>query len=208
MISSGNKELDFLIEGYGNEVTIAYGPGSSGKTTLALIAAIGQLKKDKKVVFLDTEKGFSIERFMQISGISYLNYIDRFLLMKANNFEEQCKRIDSLINLVDVDLIIIDSLGVFYRKEVKENPLEINRKMDRQLRVLTEVTRKGIPVLVTNQVSANLENNEIKMVGGDMIKDWAKKLIELKKDPRKIILKRPEEKEAKFEIVNEGIKII
>ncbi|MBI2499321.1 AAA family ATPase [Candidatus Woesearchaeota archaeon] len=207
MISTGNKELDSFLDGYGNDINVIYGPAASGKTTLAIIATIGQLKKDKKVVFLDTENGFSIDRFMQICGISYLNYLDRLLLIRINNFEEQCKKTDSLINLVGIDLVIVDSLGIFYRKEVKEDHLEINRKMDRQLRVLTEITRKGVPVIITNQVSTDAETGEIKMVGGDMVKTWAKKLIELKKEPRKIILKKPEEKEIKFEIVNEGIKL-
>lgn len=207
MIGSGNKELDGLISGYGNEISIIYGPAASGKTTLAILSMVGQLKRDKKVVFVDTEKGFSIDRFMQICGLSYLNYLDRLLLIRVNNFDEQCKKIDSLMNLVGIDLVIVDSLGVFYRKEVKENPSEVNKKMDRQLRILTEITRKGVPVIITNQVSTDLENNEIRMVGGDMVKSWAKKLIELKKDPRKIILKKPEEREAKFEIVNEGIRL-
>ena len=111
------------------------------------------------------------------------------------------------MNLVGIDLIIVDSLGVFYRKEVKENPAEINKKMDRQLRILTEITRKGVPVIITNQVSTDAETGEIRMVGGDMVKSWAKKLIELKKEPRRIILKKPEEKEAKFEIVNDGVRL-
>lgn len=208
MISSGNKDLDDVVDGYGKEINLIYGPGSSGKTTLAKIVAVSQLKKGKKVVFLDTENGFSIERFMQICGIDYLNYLDRLLLLKANSFEDQCKRIDSLINLVDIGLIIIDSLGVFYRKEVKENPLEINKKLDRQLRILTEITRKGIPILITNQVSTDIESSEIKMVGGDMVKNWCKKVIELKKDPRRIILKKPEEREKKFKIMNEGIMVL
>lgn len=208
MISSGNQDLDKVIDGYGREINLIYGPASSGKTTLALLGAIGQLKKEKKVVFLDTENGFSIERFMQICGIDYLNYLDRLLLLKANSFEDQCKRIDSLINLIDISLIVIDSLGVFYRREVKENHLEVNKKLDRQLRILTEITRKGVPILITNQVSTDIESSEIKMVGGEMVKNWCKKVIELKKDPRRIILKKPEEKEIKFEIVNDGVMVL
>ena len=207
MISSGDKELDELIDGYGEEVNLIYGPGSSGKTTLALIAAVHQLKRNKKVVFIDTENSFSIDRFMQICGIDYLSFLDRLLLLKVKSFEEQCKRIDSLMNLVGIDLIVLDSLGFFYRKEVKENPSEINNKMDRQLRILTEISRNGIPVLIANQVSTNPDTGEIRMVGGDMVRNWSKRLIELKKDPRTIILKKPEEKEKRFEIINSGIKI-
>ncbi|MFH1592273.1 MAG: AAA family ATPase [Candidatus Woesearchaeota archaeon] len=208
MISSGNNDLDKVIGGYGKELTIIYGPGASGKTTLSLVAAIGQLDKNKKVVFIDTENGFSVDRFMQICESNYLNYLDKLLLLKVYSFEDQCKRVDQLINYVNIDLVIIDSLGKHYRKEIRDNPVETNKKMDRQLRILTELTRRGISVLVTNQVSTNLETGEIKIVGGDMVKKWGRKLIELKKEPRKISLKKPEEKEGLFEIIDRGIKVL
>ena len=207
MINSGNKDFDTYIGGYRNELTIIYGPGASGKTMFAVIAAIGQLDKEKKVVFLDTENGFSIDRFMQLCGPNYLSYLDKLLVLKIPSFEEQCKRIDQLMNFVDIDLIIVDSLGFYYRKEVKNNVKDVNRKLERQLMVLTEIARKGIPIIITNQVYTDPTNGEIKMVGGDMVKKWARCLIELKKDPRKIVLKRPEEKTIHFEIVNDGIKI-
>ena len=208
MISSGNKDFDAQIGGYRNELTVIYGPGASGKTTLSVLAAIGQLDREKKVVFLDTESGFSIERFMQISGPNYISYLDKLLVLKISSFEEQCKRIDQLMNFIIIDLIIIDSLGAYYRKEVKNNPNETNRKMERQLKVLTEIARKNIPVIVTNQVYTDPVNGEIRMVGGDMVKKWARCLIELKKEPRRIIIRRPEERIINFEIVNEGIKTL
>ena len=45
------------------------------------------------------------------------------------------------------------------------------------------------------------------MVGGDMFKNWSKKLIKLEKDPRKIILEKPNNKQIYFKIVKEGIKL-
>ncbi len=208
MISSGSRELDESISGYGKEVTIIYGPAASGKTTLCVVCLSELLKKDKKVVFVDTENGFSIERFMQISGPGYITMLDRLLVLKATNFEDQCRKIDSLMNLVNINLIIIDSLGFHYRKIVRENSGYANEKMERQLRILTEISRKGVPILITNQVSTNPENNEVRMVGGDMVKKWCKCLIELKKDPRRIILIKPEEREVLFEIVDSGIKVL
>lgn len=208
MISSGNKDLDNLIGGYDKEVTFIYGPAASGKTTLALVTAIKQLDMDKKVVFIDTENGFSIDRFMQLCGTNYLYYLDKLLLIKVNNFQEQCEKVSILINLVSADLIIVDSLGAYYRKEVRDNHVEINKKMERQLKILTELSRRGIPILITNQVSTHPDSGEIKMVGGEMVKKWGKKLIELKKDPRKIVLRKPDEKENKFEITNEGIMLL
>jgi len=208
MISSGNKDLDNVIGGFGKELNLIYGPAASGKTTLSKIIAINQLDKNKKVVYLDTENGFSVDRFMQLYGSNYLYYLDKLLLLKVNSFEEQCHKIDQMMYFVNIDLVIVDSLGVHYRKEVRENPVEVNKKIERQLRILTELTRRGVPVIVTNQVSTDPGTGEIKIVGGDMVKKWAKKLIELQKEPRKIILRRPEEKEVLFEITNDGVKII
>ncbi|MEK6826096.1 MAG: AAA family ATPase [Nanoarchaeota archaeon] len=208
MISSGNKDLDSAIGCFEKELNLVYGPAASGKTTLSKIIAIGLLDKNKKVVFLDTENGFSVDRFMQLCGSNYLYYLDKLLLLKVNSFEEQCNKIDQLLYFVNVDLVIVDSLGALYRKEVRENPNDVNKKIERQLRILTELTRRGITVIVTNQVYTNPETGEIQNVGGEMVKKWAKKLIELQKDPRKIILRRPEEKEVLFEIMNDGIKII
>ena len=209
MISSGNSYFDqFLNGGYKNEVTLVYGSGASGKTTLCLILACSLLKKEKKVVYLDTENGFSIERFMQIFGPGYITMLDRLLLLKAQTFDEQCRKVDSLINLVHIDLIIVDSLGAHYRKVVRDNPVDTNKKMDRQLRVLTELSRNGIPIFVTNQVSTDIETGKTRIVGGNMIKDWCKCLIALQKNPRKIILEFPEEREICFEIVTDGINIL
>lgn len=209
MINSGNKDLDLVLNGgYKEEISLIYGPGASGKTTLSTLLACDMLKRDKKVVYLDTENGFSIDRFIQICGAGYITMLNRLLVLKAIDFEQQCDRIDSFINLVNIDLIIVDSLGNHYRKKVRENPKEINRKMDRQLRILTEISRNGTPIVITNQVSTNPETGEIKLVGGDMVKKWGKCLIELKKEPRQIKIHKPIEKEEiSFEIVNDGVKL-
>ena len=81
--------------------------------------------------------------------------------------------------------------------------------MDRQLRLLTEISRKGTHILLTNQISTNPADGGVKMVGGEMIKKWCKKVIELKKEPRrKIVLIGPEERETYFDILGNGIKIV
>ncbi len=209
MISTGNKELDSFLDGYGKEVTLIYGPAATGKTTLCLLCCSRMLKDNKKVVYLDTENGFSVERFIQICGAGYITMLDRLLVLQAQNFQDQCDRIDSIINIVGVDLVIVDSLGKHYRKYVVENHSEANKKLDRQLRILTEISRKGIPVVVTNHVSSNPETKEIRMVGGDMVKQWGKKVVRLEKEQRRVLfLERPEERSIDFEIVQDGIRIV
>ena len=69
-ISSGSTDLDeWLAGGYENDIiTTLYGPAGSGKTNLCLIAAANLASQGKKVIFIDTEGGFSIERLKQIAG--------------------------------------------------------------------------------------------------------------------------------------------
>ena len=38
-----------------------------------------------------------------------------------------------------------------------------------------------------------------------MLKRWSGTLVELKKEPRRFVMKKPEEKDFKFEIKKEGI---
>lgn len=201
---TGSKDLDQFYEGYKKEITYVYGEHATGKTTLCLMAAYNTANKNKKVVYLDTENSFSIDRLSQLAGFNYINILDKILLLKINNFEEQCQKLEMTKNLVNIDLVIMDTIGSIYRKVLKDSPTEINRKMDRQLKILAKISKKT-PVLMTNQVYHNIDTNQITPVGGEMIKKYCNKIILLEKDPRKIILKKPEQKQMLFEIQNKGI---
>lgn len=230
-ISSGSSELnDWLNGGYERDViTTLYGPAGSGKTNLCMIAAVEAAKKGKKVIFIDTEGGFSVDRFKQLAEESVLKNI---LLLKATTFSEQQEMFNRLLNEVDdesLGLIIVDSMVMLYRLELgiareKENEksvIGINRSMSRQLRILNEIARKKlIPVIITDQVYAEFQTQEdfqngvekkVNMVGGDLLKYWSKCIIELQavNDKRKAILRKHRslpEKEFMFYITNEGIK--
>ena len=69
-ISSGSFDLNkWLHGGYEKGViTMIAGPPASGKTNMVLLAACSQAKKGNKVIFIDTEGGFSPERVEQIIG--------------------------------------------------------------------------------------------------------------------------------------------
>jgi DNA repair protein RadB len=91
----------------------------------------------------------------------------------------------------------------------------VNKDLGMQISYLSEIARrKNIPVLVTNQVYSSFEEREnIKMVGGDILKYGSKCLIELQKGHngiRKAVLKKhrsiAEDREAVFKIVNSGIE--
>ena len=72
-ITTGADFLDrFLDGGYDHDiVTTLYGPSGSGKTNLCIIAAVKVAESGGKVIFVDTEGGFSVERVKQIVGGGY-----------------------------------------------------------------------------------------------------------------------------------------
>ncbi len=220
-ISSGNSDLDkWLNGGYDMDIiTTIYGPAGSGKTNLCLIAASEIAKKGKKVVYIDTEGGFSISRLNQISDEKTA---EKILVYKVTDFKEQREALNRLMsNLKGIGLIVMDSIAMQYRLELgnansekKENDVVmINRALVRQLRILNEIARKkNIPVLITNQVYSDFNNREkVNMVGGDILKYWSKCLIELQRvgaGKRKAILKKHRsmpEKEFSFIINDKGI---
>lgn len=182
---------------YEKEITCIYGEGASGKTTFAKIAAI-KFAENGKVIFIDTENGFNLERFKQLGGEEYLENI---FILKPKNLQEQELQIKNLSKIKNLKLIIIDTIGHFYRIEDKKSA---NISMHIQFNILSEISKK-IPVILINQIYSF--NDKDKMVGGDMFKNWSKKIIKLEKDPRKIILEKPNFKQINFEIVNEGIKL-
>ena|SRR3989344_492774 len=235
-ISAGDFELNkFLFGGYEKDIiTTIYGPGGSGKSNFCMMAATSQAKKGNKVMFIDTEGGFSTDRFKQIHQgpkEEVEKDLQNILLLKPTTFKEQEQAFAKLLSYIkkgDVSLIIIDSMVMLYRLELgdaitsgkDEKISEVNRKLANQLRTLNEISRKQtIPVIVTNQVYSfftqdkedqNLER-KVSMVGGDLLRYWSKCLIEIDyfRGKRKIILRKHRslpEKELAFEITNTGIK--
>jgi len=234
-ISAGSYDLNkWLYGGYETDIiTTVYGPAGSGKTNFCILASASQAKKSKKVIYIDTEGGFSIDRFKQIAGEDYKSILDNVILLKPINFLEQKKNFDNLLKQINEDsnigLIVVDSMTMLYRLEIgdalkeKDNFLvqSTNRELAKQLRTLAEIARnKNIPILISNQIYYEFLSSEefkegkektIHMVGGDLLKYWSKCLIELNQSAgkRTAILKKHRslpEKELPFLITNEGIK--
>ncbi|MEM2131563.1 MAG: hypothetical protein QXR96_03495, partial [Candidatus Woesearchaeota archaeon] len=83
--------------------------------------------------------------------------------------------------------LIIDSISNLYKLELNKEPKKINSIMAEQIQSLIRIARdKDKIVLITNQVTSDMQNKEFKMIGGKMIKNMCKTIIELNKmDDRK-----------------------
>lgn len=233
-ISAGSFDLNkFLFGGYETDIiTTIYGPGGSGKTNLCLLVAVSQAKKGNKVIYMDTEGGFSVDRVNQLVEKNpevLEKTLSNILILKPTSFEEQEESFEQLLKHVkkgDISLIVIDSIAMLYRLElgdaIKSEDLAeiqtVNRKLANQLRILNEISRKqNLPVIVTNQVYSSFSNDneqkekQFSMVGGDLLKYWSKCIIEVQnyRGRRTLKLRKHRslpEKEMEFEIGNLGIR--
>ena len=70
-------------------ITLFYGPAASGKSNFVTLAACHLAKKDKKVIFIDTEGSFSVDRVNQIVGGIPEFVLKNIVILKPTNFQEQ-----------------------------------------------------------------------------------------------------------------------
>src|SRR3989344_7472327 len=207
-VSAGSYDLNkWLYGGYERDIiTTIYGAAGTGKTNLCLLAAVSLALKDRKVIFVDTEGGFSAERIRQIVADDKEKHekaLSNIILLKPVNFEEQKKSFSRILKEIrensNIGAIIVDGMTMLYRLELGEmgegeragveRIRETNRELAKQLRVLAEMARtRHIPIIVTNQVYSTFRSREdrergvipeVRMVGGDLLKYWSKCLIRL-----------------------------
>ncbi len=218
-LSTGADFLDQLLNGgYENDIlTTIYGPSGAGKTTLCLLPMIRMAGQGKKIIFIDTEGGFAVERIKQITA-HYQEVLHSSIFFRPTSFEEQEQLFHKLKSFINekIGLIVVDSISMLYRLELgkREDIQRINASLGEQVALLMGLASNfHIPVLITNQVYADFnEKDKVSMVGGDLLKYSSKCLIELKRNNshRELHLRKhrsiAEGKLTDFQIVNEGIK--
>ena len=123
-ISAGSKILDNLLDGgYETDViSTVYGTAGSGKTLFCLMAILNVVENGKKIIFMDTEGGFSVERLKQLSD-DYKKILANVVFLDPVNFKEQKDNFDKLRKLVNdkIGLIVVDTVSMLYRLEIGKN---------------------------------------------------------------------------------------
>lgn len=220
-ISTGSYDLNkWLYGGYEKDViSVLYGSSGSGKTNFCLLAAVSQAMKRNKVIYIDTEGGFSVDRVKQLTGEQNETALQNIFLLSPTNFDEQKHAFEQLLKHLKegISLIVVDGMTILYRLDFasarqrdQESMQKVNAELVRQLRTLAEIARKQhIPVLITNQTYH--WEQESRMVAGDILRYWGKCHIELIHEGgrRTAYLRKHRslpESSLPFQIVHEGIK--
>jgi DNA repair protein RadB len=212
--------IDKLLDGgleYGC-ITNFYGPAASGKTNIAKCAVVSAINGGKKVVYVDTEGGFSVERLEQLTGAGK-KYTDRIVLLEPKTWQEQgntIRKLQVLCKKEPIGLIVVDSIVALWRVTIDDtNHVLVNKELATQLSILSKIARENnIPILLTNQVYSEPETGKIEMSGRNIVKWWSKNIVELMHAGRtscriaRISRARslPEDKTVEFEIYAKGLK--
>ena len=218
-----NSSLDVMLGGGFEKGTITqiFGPPSSGKSNITLSFAVNVARNNKKVIYMDTEGGISIDRIRQISGPDFSNVANNIIVFEPTSFQEQNDMLRSIDvwlrkNHDDVDLIVVDSAVALYRVDDMKSS-RLNKELGKQMGLLSKIARQyDIAVILTNQIYSAIDidgNSDIKAVGGTILQYWSKVIIQLERgdeiNQRIATLKRhrsiPEGKQALFSITSRGI---
>ena len=218
-----NSSLDDLLGGGVEKGTITqfFGPPSSGKSNIALTLSVNVAKNSKKVIFIDTEGGISIDRIKQIAQNDFEKVANNIIVFEPTNFLEQndnLRAIEAWLrkNSDDVDLLVLDSAVALYRVDDMKSS-KLNKELGKQMGILAKIARTyDVAVLLTNQIYNAFDdegNNDIRAVGGTILQYWSKVIVQLEKgeeiNQRIATLKRhrsiSEGKQAIFRITSMGI---
>lgn len=220
---ASNSSLDDLLEGGFEKgcVTQIFGSPSSGKSNVALTLAVNVAKTNRKVIYIDTEGGISIDRIKQISGPYFSNVANNIMVLEPTDFLKQTENLRSIDVWLrkhheEVDLIVLDSAVALYRVDDMKS-YKLSKELRKQIQLLSNLARKyDICVIITNQIYNAFDdegNNEVRAVGGDIIEYISKVIIKLERgeeiNERIATLKRhrsiPEGRQVTFSITSNGI---
>lgn len=217
-LPTGAKPLDDILGGGFEAGTISqlFGEPASGKTNICLQLAINTLRAGKRVVFIDTE-GFSVERFKQIAGEDAEKLAKGLMVFKVMSFEQQYAAVKETEKLAeqDVGLIILDSATAYYRLELEsKDSMLLKRELANQVTILLGLARKyDLAVLITNQIYMDVDKEELRAVGGNMLEHISKAIVQLSRTgigTRMAVLKKhrsmAEGQTAEFRITATGIE--
>lgn len=183
-VPTGLFALDLAVGGGFPEgkMSIVYGPESSGKTTVALLAIKNYQKRypDRKCVFMDLEHAYD-PKWAKVLGVD----TDALVLVKPTYAEQAVDVFQGLMHADDLGLLVMDSIAMLVpqkeiansteKADVGGNALLVTRMMRRLVTAHIQADQEGRhpTVLLINQVRTEIGKmfgDPEKMPGGSAIK--------------------------------------
>jgi len=154
-IATGSQILDNFIGGYeSGTITTIYGPAGSGKTNICILALIRMTGRGKKIIYIDTESSFSVERLRQITKYPD-KVLENMIFLRPSTFENQQQIIEKLPKMLNktIGMVVIDTISMLYRLEMSmvEDVRKTNASLARQIALLIRCARdNNIPIIIAN----------------------------------------------------------
>ena len=189
VISTGSIGVDAAlgISGFpkGRIIEI-YGPESSGKTTLAILAIAEDQRSGGIAAFIDAEHAF--DRFYaQKLGVN----VEDLLISQPDNGEQALEIAENLIRSGAIDIIVIDSVAALTPKseiegEMGESKMGLHaRLMSQALRKLTgTISKTGACCIFINQLREKIGvmfGNPETTTGGNALKFYASVRVDIRR---------------------------
>ena len=193
-------------------ITELFGEAGTGKTNVCLQVARECALTGKKVAYIDSE-GVSMERLQQIIPEENQEaLLKNILIFSPTTQADQEKMIQNAIKIQDVQLIIVDTINMFYRLHLDQNKEECMRSFTRQIAGLQKAARdQNLYVLIVEQVFTD-KNGEVKPFTNRDVEHLVKTVIKLEKNgvnKRKATMMKhrsqPEGKTTVFQITQKGL---
>lgn len=187
-VHSGSYLLDIVLGGWypkGRVIEI-YGPESSGKTTVTLLATAQVQKQWWTVAFIDAEHAFD-PNYASLLGVDIPN-----LYLSQPDYGEQALQIaEELAKTGAFDLIVVDSVAALTpRAEIEGDMGDSHmwlqaRMMSQGLRKLTGVLAKtNTTIIFINQIRLKIGvmfGNPETTTGGNALKFYASQRLEIRR---------------------------
>jgi len=227
-ITTGINFLDNLIGGIDcGSISQIFGEFSSGKSTFAQqLCVTVQLPKEKgglesKAVYLSTEKSFYPPKIQKMAirfGINPDAALKNIIIkeiLSLNDLFDSIRIAKNIIEKLNVKLLVVDSIATYFRYEttsldkVAVRQFKLRKFMEELIKI-TDIL--NIACVITNQVVEREDEHrwQIKPVGGNVINNYCKKILEMGKIEDKRYIKiydapMNEENYFLFKISDDGI---
>ena len=189
IIPSGSLKLNRAL-GIGGwpkgRIVEIYGPESSGKTTLALLAIAECQKQNGIAAFVDVEHALDIN-YANTLGVN----IDELLISQPSSAEQALEIVDFLVKQSASDIIVLDSVAALApQKELEGEMGDAHvglqaRLMSQALRKLTGLAaQNNILIIFINQIRHKIGvmyGNPETTSGGNALKFYASVRVDVRK---------------------------